>query len=222
MRALYIIGIVFAFFFIIVMVAGTAGTASEKRGYYNSYELYEYDYSEPEYVRSTEIAVSISFVYFVFMYVLYILSLVLVKTTASRIFSIIGLSLTLIMTVWGILVMNNPRSITFDEVGGAWILYGLITLSIAIIGTVQAFRYYNLQRAAQTPQSWPPYGQPYPPYPPQQPYGQGYPPYNPQQYPPQPPYPPQQPNYGQPPYPPQQGQPPYPQQPPPGQAPWIR
>jgi hypothetical protein len=216
MRVLYIIGIVFAFFFTIVMTAGTVGTSEEKRRHYISYELYEYDYGDPEYVQSTEIAVGISFAYFVFAFALYILSVVLVKTTTARIFAIIGLALTLIMTVWGIIVMGNPRSISFDEVGGAWILYGLITLTIAIIGTVQAFRYHNQQRPPMPQPGWPPYNQPYPPYPPQQPYGQGYPPYN------QPPYPPQPP-YGQPPYPPQQGQPPYPPPPPPpGQAPWIR
>jgi hypothetical protein len=219
MRVFYIIAIVFAFFFTIIMTAATIGTASEKRNYSYNYEQYEYDFGKPRHVESTEIAVGISFVYFLLCFALYIFTLVAVKTTVARIFGIIGLSLTFIMTVWGVIVAGNPSSITFDEVGGAWVLYALITLAIAIIGTVQSFKYYNQQRAAQTPQGWPQYGHPYPP---QQPYGQGYPPYNPQQYPPQPPYPPQQPNYGQPPYPPQQGQPPYPPPPPPGQAPWIR
>ncbi|MCU0433614.1 MAG: hypothetical protein MUC87_09200 [Bacteroidia bacterium] len=215
MRVLYIVGIVFAFFFLIIMAAGTVGTAEEKRRYRSDYEYYDYDYTTPQYVESTYIATGISFVYFVFAYVLYILSLIFVKTTAARIFAIIGLALTLIMTVWGIIVAGNARSISFDEVGGAWILYALITLAISIIGTVQSFRYHNQQRAQRQQPGWPPYNQPYPPYPPQQPYGQGYPPYNQPPYPPQqqPPYPPQQP-----PYPPQQGQPPYPP-PPPG---WNR
>jgi hypothetical protein len=132
------------------------------------------------------------------------------------VFAIIGLSLTLIMVIWGIVIIGNPRSISFDEVGGAWILYGIMTMAIAIVGTAQAFQFHNKKRMQTQPQpNWnqPPYGNPYPP---QQPYNQGYPPYPPQQG--QPPYPPS----GYPPYPPQQGQPPYPPPPPPGQAPWTR
>ncbi|MGL5889895.1 MAG: hypothetical protein ACRC3B_08415 [Bacteroidia bacterium] len=219
MRVLYIIGIVIAFFFTIIMAAGTVGTSDERNSYRYNYDTYDYDYSTPAYVESTYVAVGISMVYFLFVITLYILSLVIVKTSVARVFAIVGLSLTLIMLIWGLLVLENPRNLSFDEVGGAWILYGLITLAIAIVGTVQAFRYHNQKRTqAQHPATWnqyPPYGNPYQQYPPQQPYNQGYPPYPPQQG--QPPYPPA----GYPPYPPQQGQPPYPP-PPPGQAPWPR
>jgi hypothetical protein len=215
MRVFYIIGIVLAFFFIIIMAVGTVGTKKERYRYSSNYDTFEYEYSTPAYVESTNIAVGISMVYFVFALTLYILSLVIVKTVTARVFSIIGLSLTLIMLIWGIIVLGNPTSISFDEVGGAWILYGLITLSIAIVGTAQAFQFHNKKRMQTQPQpNWnqPPYGNPYPPYPPQQPYNQGYPPYPPPQG--QPPYPPTG-------YPPPQGQPPYPP-PPPGQAPWVR
>ncbi len=206
MRVFYIIGIVIAFFFIIIMTAGTVGTKEEVDRYNNNYDVFEYDYSTPAYVESTYIAVGISMVYFVFTITLYILSLVIVKTATARVFAIIGLSLTLIMLIWGIIVIGNASRISFDEVGAAWVLYGLITLAIAIVGTAQAFRYHNKKRVQAQPQpNWnqqPPYGNVYPPFPPQQ----GQPPYPPSGYPP---------------YPPQQGQPPYPP-PPPGQAPWGR
>jgi hypothetical protein len=219
MRVLYIIGIVLAFFFIIIMAAGTVGTREERHRYSYNYDTFEYDYSTPAYVESTYIAVGISMVYFLFAITLYILSLVIVKTATARVFAIIGLSLTLIMVIWGIVIIGNPRSISFDEVGGAWIFYGIMTMAIAIVGTAQAFQFHNKKRMqTQQQPNWnqqPPYGNPYPPFPPQQPYNQGYPPYPPQQG--QPPYPPS----GYPPYPPQQGQPPYPP-PPPGQAPWTR
>lgn len=223
MRVLYIIAIFFAFLFIIIMIAGTVGTNDERDRYYR-YQMeddeYSYYDSTPQYVETTYISVGISIPYFLFMLTLCILGLVCVKTATNKVFGIIGLSLTGLMLIWGLLVLSNPRNMSFDEVGGGWILYGIFTLVLAIIGTVQAFRYHGSKQVHFMPQpGWPPqqpwnagqppYGQPG--YPPQQPYGQpGYPPQQ------QPPYPQQT---G---YPPQQGQPGYPPPPPPGQAPWTR
>jgi hypothetical protein len=150
MRVLYIITIVFAFLFIIIMAAGTAGTNEERDRYYR-YQMdgddFGYYDSTPQYVESTYIAVGISIPYFLFMITLCILGLVYVKTATNKVFSIIGLSLTGIMLVWGLVVLSSPRSMSFDEVGGGWILYGVFTLVLAIIGTVQAFRAHrNLYR----------------------------------------------------------------------------
>ena len=217
MRAVNIIFIVLSFFFLIVMTAGTFGTKSERDRYYErlSYSQdydsgYSYeDYGDPAYVKSTRIAVTMSFVFFVFSLTRFVLNFLLVKTSTSRVLAIIGLVLTLALIAWGAMALDSPRSISFDEIGGAWILYAVVCLVFAIIGTVQAFSYYKLKHPTV-----PFYGnnfqQPYPPVPPFQ--QNPYPPYQPQPNPYQQPYyPPQQnpapQNWQQPNYPPQNNPP---------------
>ena len=245
MRALYIISIILTFFFIFIMAAGTIGTKEERNRYYDrvyssDYSYDSYEYGDPDYVTSTYIAVGISMAYFAWAYLVFICSLAIVKTKTSKVISIIAISLTTLMLAWGILAMAEPRSLSFDEIGGAWIFYGFVMLVFSIVGTVQAFRYHSqknnpqplpgqFQQAYANPflqpqyrqpnpyqQQQNPYGQPYyPPFPQQQqnPYQQN-PPYNPPQqnpYQQNPPYnPPQNPYQQNPPY----NQPPQPPQPP--------
>lgn len=226
MRAINIIFIVLSFFFIIIMTAGTAGTRSERSRYYDRmtysqnidpYGYDSYDYGDPAYVTSTYVAVGMSMGFFVFAIVFSILNVTLVKTKTSRVLGIIGLSLTVLMTIWGIMALSSPRSMSFDEIGGAWVFYGVIMLTFSIIATVQAFRYHNQKNppvAFGAGNFQQPYGQPYPPFQqmqnPYQPYQQNFPPYMgpPNQYPPQTPYYPQTPQQ-----PPQPYYPPQPQQP---------
>lgn len=222
MRALYIISIVVTFFFIFIMAAGTVGTKEERNRHYDrmlssdSYGYDSYEYGDPEYVTSTYIAVGISMGYFVWAYLVFICSLAIVKTKTSKVLSIIAISMTTLMLAWGVMAMAEPRSISFDEIGGAWIFYGLVMLVFSIIGTVQAFRYHSqknnpqplpgqFQQAYANPFLQPQYQQPNPYQQQQQqnPYSQPYyPPFdsyrNPQQQQ-QPPFP-------------QQQQPPFPQQ----------
>lgn len=201
MRVLFIISIVFSFFFLIIMSAATIGTKSERDRYYDhllydsdysssydSFDSYDYldDYYENKYVESTEIAASISLVFFVWAFVVFIMSVIIVKTTTSRVLSIIALVLTLLMTVWAIMVLDSPRSMSFDEVGVAWIVYALIILVFSIIGTIQAFRFHKSKNPPQ-PAFNPAFNNQFPPNPflQQQPQQQWQQPQYPPQYPPQ-------------------------------------
>jgi hypothetical protein len=55
--------------------------------------------------------------------------------------SIIGLSLSGIYFFWNILVMVDPGSLSFDEVGGGFGFYSLVMLAFMIVGLVQAVRF---------------------------------------------------------------------------------
>jgi drug/metabolite transporter superfamily protein YnfA len=242
MRAFSIIIIVISVFFTIAMVGSTISIGVERslssndlyRDLYGQlndpYGYNSYDsYSSSSYARSTEKVVAVSFFFFILSVVYFILMIALVKTTSSRVFSIIGIIFTLIMTAWGIVVYDSPRSMSFDEVGAGWIIYGIFILIFSIVGTVQAFQYKKNgatnppQMAYSQFQQYPYQQQYYPPqypspYPPQQqyqqPYQQPYQPPFPQQqqspFPQQQQYPVQPPNYNQPP---QYQQPPAPQNP---------
>lgn len=223
MRALFIVAIVFAFLFTIIMIAGTAATDEARDRYYervyssDSYSYGSYDYAEAEFATMTRGFAAIGIFYFIWAYIVFICGLAFVKTKTSKVISIITISLNTIMLAWAVMVIAEPRHMSFDEVGGAFIFYALLTFVFSIIGTVQAFRYHSqknnpqplpgqFQQAYANPFLQPQYQQPNPYQQQQQqnPYSQPYyPPFdsyrNPQQ---------QQ----QPPFPQQQQQPPFPQQ----------
>jgi len=78
--------------------------------------------------------------FFLMCVVLYILSLVKIKTTTMKVFSIIGLSLTGIMILWDGVMIASPSGISFNEVVPGWIFFGVAMLAFMIIGTIHAFK----------------------------------------------------------------------------------
>ena len=69
------------------------------------------------------------------------MNLVKVKTATSKVLSIIGLSITVLAIAWDGLMISSPSHISYDEVGPAWIVYGLIALAFAIVHLVQSVKY---------------------------------------------------------------------------------
>jgi hypothetical protein len=138
MRALYIIGIVLSVVFMFVSGFMIEEVSNERYDYY----MYDYstNYSYAPSGESTFIAGLFSLLFFVYFITVYIAGLVKIKRTTNKVLSIIGLSLTGILLLWNLLMMAEPTSLSFDEIGPVWILYCLPTLAFMIVGLVQAIR----------------------------------------------------------------------------------
>ena len=60
-----------------------------------------------------------------------------VKTKAMKISSIIALSLTIIILLWDFGMISSSGSMSFDEIGLAWLGHCLVILILSIIGFVR-------------------------------------------------------------------------------------
>jgi len=103
---------------------------------YSSYSSYDDERDN----RLTAEAGLMSLFFFLFFLALGILTLIKLKTKTMKIISIIGLALTVIMSVWSMVMMGSPGAISFDEVGIVWVLYTVIFLTFSVIGTIHAFK----------------------------------------------------------------------------------
>lgn len=106
---------------------------------YDSYSSYS-SYDDERDNRLTAEAGLMSLFFFLFYLALGILTIIKLKTKTMKIISIIGLALTVIMSVWSMVMMGSPGAISFDEVGIVWVLYAVILLTFSVIGTVHAFK----------------------------------------------------------------------------------
>ena len=141
-RAFSIVAIVFGIILIILTIFYADEVRSAR---YNSWDSYSFE-SYGSYSDSNEddkltqemgfISAGI-FALFLFTYILY---LVKVKTKTMKVFSIIGLSLTGIMLLWDFAMIASPGGISFTEVAPVWLLYSLIAIAFAIVGTIHSFR----------------------------------------------------------------------------------
>jgi len=112
-------------------------------GMYNSSDPYGSGYNSYDYSKDVDLTVEAGFVtmgFFLMCVVLYILSLVKIKTTTMKVFSIIGLSLTGIMILWDGVMIASPSGISFNEVVPGWIFFGVAMIAFMIIGTIHAFK----------------------------------------------------------------------------------
>jgi len=110
---------------------------------YNSSDPYGSGYNSYDYSKDDDLTVEAGFVtmgFFLMCVVLYILSLVKIKTTTMKVFSIIGLSLTGIMILWDGVMIASPSGISFNEVVPGWIFFGVAMIAFMIIGTIHAFK----------------------------------------------------------------------------------
>ena len=149
-RAFYIVGIVFSVIFLFVVSYYAEEVSSARMDeLFNSFNSYSYDsYSSYSSYYSSGMAESYtsegamwSLFFFLSFITIDLLGLLKVKTTTTKVLSIIGLSVSGIFLLWNFAVMSSPGSISFDEVAPGWIFYCLIMLAFTIIGLVQSVRY---------------------------------------------------------------------------------
>jgi hypothetical protein len=147
MRAFYITAVVLTLIFIVVSFVYIERVHSARMdalysslnsydsyGGYSSYSSYDYDNN------ITQEMGFISIFFFLVYLVVEIFTFIKLKTKTMKVLTIIGISFTGIMLLWNALMISSPGGVSFDEVGPAWILFGIIQLAFCIIGTIHAFR----------------------------------------------------------------------------------
>ncbi len=142
MRALYIVGIVLSVVFVFASVYMIAEVRSER---FNQMYYSSYDWSYSSSGDTTLMAGLISLFFFLYFITVYIAGLIKIKGATTKVISIIGLSLTGILLLWNLLMMVEPTSLSFDEIGPVWVLFCLPTLAFMIVGLVQAVQ--SIKRA---------------------------------------------------------------------------
>jgi uncharacterized protein YneF (UPF0154 family) len=140
-RALYIIGIVFAFVFFFVI--GFFLVEADDAKWLDSYS----DFGTSLYERVTYRAGITSLFFFLSFIVIDLMGLLKVKTSTMKVMAIIGLSLSGIFLIWNFAVLSNPGAISFDEVAMGYLFYSLIMLAFTIVGLIQSVKYYFRQKS---------------------------------------------------------------------------
>lgn len=148
-RALYIIGIVFSFIFLIVIGYYIEEVSSARLSYlFSSFDFdYGYGSSYNSYGSSSEykdltVNGAIWSALFILAFVgIQLVGLIKVKTKTIKVLSIVGLALSAIFLFWSLGVMASPGSMSYDEVGGGFGLYALIMMAFSIVGLIQSVRF---------------------------------------------------------------------------------
>ena len=148
-RAFYIVGIVFSLIFF--FTCGFYVVAVEDARYvdfmsysYSSYNSLSYDSSIS--ASLTEEAAYISLFFFLCFAAIDILGLVNVKTKTIKVMGLISVSITGLFLLWDFAVISSPSSISYDEVGVAFLLYCLMMLAFCIVGLIQSINYVHKQK----------------------------------------------------------------------------
>ena len=151
-RAFYIVGIVFGFIFTCVtgfflIQVRTLRSLERITSFDPSSSPFESDWSSMYtgiVERATTTAATICVFFFVIFLTVSLIGLLKVKTNVNKVFAIIGLGLAAIFFGWNFIVLFRPAAISFDEVGGAYIFYGLSVVAFSIVGLVQAIKYVKI------------------------------------------------------------------------------
>jgi len=106
---------------------------------YSSYSSYYSSYDAGSDLTAEAALIAIFF--FLLFITADLLGVLKVKTTTTKVLGIIGMSLSGLMLLWDLLMVSSPSSISFDEVGGVFILYSLVILAFSIVGLIQAVKY---------------------------------------------------------------------------------
>ena len=146
MRAFYITAIVFTLAFIVTSFVYIEQVSSARwNSYYDSYSSYD-SYGSSSYYdsgRDNELTQEAGFIclfFLLFYLAIEILTFIKLKTKTMKVLTIIGISFTGIMLAWDALMISSPGGISFDEVGGVFVIFGIIQLAFCIVGVVHAFR----------------------------------------------------------------------------------
>lgn len=148
MKLVNIIGLVF-----VIVAFGVIGyyvieISDASRSYWNNYDFNSYNsYSYPNYSSITSEAALVMMLFTLFFIFGYIGNMVKVKTTTTRVLTIIGLSFSLLIVLFNLLVIEGPGRMSFDESGGIFLIYHVINLAFFIVLLVQSIRYENRNKS---------------------------------------------------------------------------
>lgn len=114
------------------------------QSFFNNMDGLGYNYrSDSIAAELTMEAVSIQFIFILFLVGAMIGNLVKVKTISTKVMAIIGLSFSLLIILFSFLVLSSPSAITFDESGAFYLIYALICLAFFIVFLVQSIRFHR-------------------------------------------------------------------------------
>jgi len=154
MRAFFISTVVLSLIYVIAAVV-IADSVSDARSeaLWNSYSTYDdssydsygsYDYSYEDYYAEAESGTRmggiVSVFYMLISAAVFVLALMKIKTKTMKVISIIGLSLSGLFLLWGMLPVASPSGVSFDEIGAAFILAAVALLGLHIVGMIHAFK----------------------------------------------------------------------------------
>ncbi|MBL4703818.1 MAG: hypothetical protein JKY54_04815 [Flavobacteriales bacterium] len=71
----------------------------------------------------------------------YILNLILIRMKSSKVANFIHLPIIVVFIVWGVMMINNPGHISFNETGSAFIIFSLYLIFSGILGMIHANNY---------------------------------------------------------------------------------
>ncbi len=155
-KAFYIISLVFSVVFMVlcgyyIEEVSDARLSALLSSYnlsdpYSSYSSFYSSYDAGSDLTAEAALISIFF--FLLFITSDLLGVLKVKTTTVKVLGIIGMSLSGLMLMWDLLMASSPSSISFDEVGGVFILYSLVILAFSIVGLIQAVRYEKSSKMA--------------------------------------------------------------------------
>lgn len=149
MKIVNIIGLVLIIVAFAVIGYYVEEVSSARMSYWNSYDWGNYNYfSSASYSTITTEAALVMVPFTIFFILAYIWNIIKVKTTSTKVLSIIGLSFSLLIVLINLLVLAEPGSASFDESGGFFIIYHIINLAFFIVLLVQSVKYEN--RKGQT------------------------------------------------------------------------
>ena len=152
MKAVNIIALV-----LVIVVFGVIGyyineVNEAQWAYWSNYDYNDYNYySYPDYGPVTTEAALAMVPFTLFFIFAYIGNMFKVKTVTTKVFTIIGLSFTLLLVLIHLLVFAEPSSLSFDESGGFFIIYHIINLAFFIVLLVQSIRYENRNKKQAGP-----------------------------------------------------------------------
>lgn len=146
-KVLYIAGIGLSVVFVFVIAYFSAEIADARLDYYMEMmraDNYSRNFIDVDLSEIREMTMSAGFVivlFIVYFLVTDILGLTKIKTSTTKVLSILGICFSGFMLLWDMMMISNPGAISFDEVGIVFFLYALIMLAFMIVGVVQSFRY---------------------------------------------------------------------------------
>lgn len=141
-KAFYISGIVLSIVFIAIGTYYADEVLSAKYWDLFSYSDYDFGYGSSSRYKDLTIEGGLwSLFFFLFFIASDLLGLIKIKTTTSKVLSIIGLSISGILLLWNFVMMFSDGGITYDEVFPAYIFYCVMMLAFSIVGLVQSVRY---------------------------------------------------------------------------------
>lgn len=148
-KSLYIGGVFLSFALLLIVSYFSAVIGEAQSDYYfevsrSSDQSANFVDSSTDKINMLSVTAGIVILFFIFYFIFAdIIGLRQIKTSTIKTVSILGLFFSGVFLFWDLMMIASPGAISFDEVGIAFFLYGLIMMAFMIVGWVQTTRFYR-------------------------------------------------------------------------------